>query len=157
MISARELATRMTATDSSVSPLKHTARVAIASLASAAIAPGIYGLFGLAFGNVNREMPSDAIFGPVWFMASGITLLAILFVGLPAYIVMRARQRAVWWSAALVGAITGALLFMLLGATILERFSPQTAASLICAGAVVGSLFLAIVGRARMRATNDGG
>lgn len=151
MISAQEPATKMTATDSGENPLRSAMRIAMASIVSAAIAPGIYGLLGLAFGNVNREMPPEAIFGPVWLMAAGLTLIAILVIGLPAYIVMRTRQRAFWWSGALVGAMTGALIFVVLGATVLERFSPQTAAALICAGAVVGSLFLWIAGGTRAR------
>lgn len=121
--------------------LKSVARLPIAILTCSLLAPGIYGLFGLAFGSVNSDMSPGAIFGPAWLMASGLTLLAVLILGVPAFLLLRSRNAATWLSAVVVGAMVGVLIFVLLGATVLGRFDLRTGASLALTGMVVGPLF----------------
>jgi hypothetical protein len=92
-------------------------------------------------GLVNRDMPAEAIVGPVWLMASALTLVALLVVGIPAFLLLRLLNRSSSWAAALIGAIVGLLLFVFLSLTVLEGFGSSTGVGLTLTGAVVGSLF----------------
>lgn len=136
----------MTAT-SNLRPVRTILRVVIATIVCVVLAPGVYGLVGFALGNVNREMPLDAMFGPVWLLASGITLLAILLVGVPAFLSLRRRGIASYVAAAIVGGVVGLGIFVIMSATVLERFALPTGLSLIVAGIVVGILFRSIAGQ----------
>lgn len=130
----------MTAT-SSRDPSRSAVRIAVAAVACALTAPGIYGLFGLLLGTVNREMPAGAIFGPVWLMASALTMIAVLVLGIPAYVLSLARGQATLVAAAACGAVAGCLVFGLLGATVLERFAARTGVALVLTGTAVGCVF----------------